>query len=126
MDQELKLRLIECHFINLLYTENEFDPAIYASLVQDLKLLANEWRASLMIDKEVMAAVYVMPHRIQSIATRFPDQQWDIEQMAIEIDGLLLDNIWPPTELDQSRLDALELRLFGRSIYAPPIPRKPI
>ena len=110
MNPALKSRLLGDNFVSLLYLEDTFDRAAYDVLRQDLLLLAEEWRSETAIDKEVMSEIYIMPNLTRNMAAKFPELQWDIEEMAIELDGLIMECLCCNPNYDRTLFDFIASR----------------
>lgn len=91
MARNLKAEILENEFVNKLRMELSVDEKDYAKLVSSLKALAPEWQKVSVIDKELMQDLYVLATICRNMAPNIPEQSEQIEEMATEIDALVLE-----------------------------------
>ena len=94
MKQELKRKILDNRFIERL-RELVVDRCEYDALRGALVELADEWRGSPMVDKEVVQELYVLApvaRGMASILARHdPQGAREAEDMATELDALVLE-----------------------------------
>ena len=95
MNSELKKTILNNKFVELLRSEIVIDQNEYQPLCDALKDLANEWVGTSFIDKELVQELYVLPQITRNVAQSLveyqPDMSQKIEEMAMELDALILD-----------------------------------
>ena len=95
MNEKLKAKILNSRFIDLLRTEMVIDQNEYRPLCEALKELAEAWGGISYIDKEIVQDLYVLPQITKNVAESLtphqPDMARKIEEMAIELDALILD-----------------------------------
>lgn len=95
MNEKLKTKILNNKFVDKLRTEMVIDPNEYNALCQALKDLADEWKGVSHVDREVVQDLYVLPKITKSVGeSLIQHQPWmaqEIEEMAIELDALILD-----------------------------------
>jgi hypothetical protein len=74
----------------MLIDQKEYNP-----LCEALKDLAEEWKEVSHVDKQLMQDLYVLPqitkNVAESLAQHQPEMAEKIEEMAMELDALILD-----------------------------------
>lgn len=91
MDSDLKEDILENKFIDRLRSELTVDKGEYTKLLASLKLLAQKWHGKDYVDKELMADLYVLAPICHNMASEISGQRDEIDEMATEIDALVLD-----------------------------------
>jgi hypothetical protein len=95
MNDKLKTKILRSKFVDRLRTEMVIDQNEYQPLCEALKELAVEWRGVSYIDKDVAQDLYVLPqitkNVAQSLVSYQPEMARKIEEMAMELDALILD-----------------------------------
>jgi hypothetical protein len=91
MNQSLKTAILENKFVDKLRMEMVVDEQEYGKLITALKLLAQDWKDKDYIDKELMQDLYVLAPICHNMSPEIPNQTGRIEEMAIEIDAIVLD-----------------------------------
>jgi hypothetical protein len=97
MQQQLTLKeaILANHFVEELRCNMRVDRDAYAHLCRQLKQLAEEWRGTSLIDKELMSEMYVLPIVTKGAADAV--RSWDaklaeeVDEMAIVLDGLVME-----------------------------------
>ena len=95
MDQDTKTKIMENQFVFRLRAELVVDEIEYDELCAALKELAVEWKPLVVIDKELMSDLYVLASIARNMAPEILGRTSEIEEMATEIDGLVIDCLSP-------------------------------
>ena len=95
MNEALKTKILNNKFVELLRTETVIDQNEYQPLCEALKDLAKAWKGASSIDKVLMQDLYVLPQIAKNVAESLvehqPEMAQKIEEMAMELDALVLD-----------------------------------
>lgn len=95
MDDTLKQAILQNRFVDRLRGELVVDLDEYRRLCDALRALAEGWRGAVLIDREVAQDLYVLAPITANMAATIretrPSQAEEVEEMAIEIDALVLD-----------------------------------
>lgn len=87
--------IIKNDFVNRLRMELVIDSNEYNKLCGLLRSLAVEWRHELLVDKRIVQELYVLPTIVRGVASVFaasnPSRAAEIEDLAIELDALILE-----------------------------------
>lgn len=93
--EPLKHSILHNRFVNCLREDGQVDDQAYQSLREALRRLADAWRGERMIDKALAQDLYVLAPITFNVAARLRDsgdpRADEVEEMAIEIDALVLD-----------------------------------
>lgn len=91
--EQTKNDILTNQFIYKLREKFQIDEKDYGDLINSLTKLKTAWEMDNLIDKELMAHIYVIPNIIRG---QFRNEYTDVQQkrlrnMEIEIDNLIID-----------------------------------
>lgn len=92
---DLKTAILSNPFIDTLRTELAVDRASFNDLCAHLKALREEWKGKSQVDKELVqelvGLMIISAGMAKSFALYQPDLVVEVEEMAVELEGLVLD-----------------------------------
>ncbi len=92
---DLKNEILSNPFLDRLRNELVLDRGAYLSLCSLLERLAKEWHTETFIDKQLVQELYALPTIVKGVADAIAVQRSDfaaeLEQIAITLDGLILE-----------------------------------
>ena len=95
MDQALKSRILENKFVDQIRSWI-IDRDAFTALCDDLKLLAREWRAVSLIDKELVAHLFLILTVTRNMAdglecNGYPEKAAQVRQLWAKLDNLVFE-----------------------------------
>lgn len=91
----IKEKIISNKFVDSLRVDMRVDEQAFSELISALRELVSEWTNRDIIDKQIMQEIYVIPAIIRgasdSFRGRLPSISERLDEMAIEVDELILE-----------------------------------
>jgi len=97
MLNDVKKKLIDNNFVNIVRINMVFNDEQYNELVSSLEMLANLLKNNQFIDKELALYLYTIPQMIRNAYASFekvenkPDLAFKLEDAWIELDSLVIN-----------------------------------
>lgn len=97
MLSDVKKKLIDNNFVNIVRVNMVFNDEQYNELVSSLEVLANLLKSNQFIDKELALYLYTIPQMIRNAYASFdkvenkPDLAFKLEDAWIELDSLVIN-----------------------------------
>jgi hypothetical protein len=97
MLSDVKKKLIDNNFVNIVRANMVFNDEQYNELVSSLEVLANLLKSNQFIDKELALYLYTIPQMIRNAYASFenveskPDLAFKLEDAWIELDSLVIN-----------------------------------
>lgn len=97
MLNDVKKKLIDNNFVNVVRINMVFNDEQYNELVSSLEMLANLLKNNQFIDKELALYLYTIPQMIRNAYASFekvenkPDLAFKLEDAWIELDSLVIN-----------------------------------